>query len=148
MKCNQCDNPYKKTNHTPHPINSRSRSNFWRCGCEFVLNCKYVIPSFSVEGVDGLLKSPRDRSKYPECRDIQEVIISNTSKFRHTNGCVPNYQQYIIGACISGTLFDKENQLMDHLLSGMELSLRHLDNHYLTFFDKPFTVIHISLSVA
>ncbi len=130
LKCNQCDNPYKKKNHTPQPIKSRSKSKFCRCGCEFVL-CKYVIPSFSVEGVEGLLKSPRDRLKYPERRDIQAVIISNASKFRHTNGCVPNYQQYIIGARISGTLFDKENQLMDHLLTVMELSPRHLDNHYL-----------------
>ncbi len=54
---------------------------------------KDVVLSFTVEGIDGMLKSPKDRAKFPEHCDLQGVVVTKSCKFRHTNGCLPNYQQ-------------------------------------------------------
>ncbi len=109
----------------------RPQKNLWRCECDFVLNFCYVVSSFTVDNSGRTLQTSKDSTQFPNRPDLQELVVTPSCNFRHFNGCVPNYQQYIIGARQAGTLLDKKNELVDRLLTVMEIAPRHLDNNCL-----------------
>ncbi len=55
--------------------------------------------------------------------------MKESSNFCHSNWCVSNYQFFIDGARRAGILLEKENELVNHLLTVMEMAPFHLDNN-------------------
>lgn len=124
IECKQCNMTRKKN--TPGELvkqKKQPRTNYWRCGCDFVVDFKFVVLSFTVERSDSWLKTGKDQQCYQisDQPEWHEGMITKNYNFKHANGCVPSYQQYIIGARIAGLLLDKENEFMDRLLTVVEL---------------------------
>ena len=107
-------------------VKKRKRKNIIKCGCKFVVAFNYVIASWYDENKTKL-RSEKDRVT----PDQKQVEISASSDFRHSGGCMPSYQQYIMQAKRAGTLLAKESEKIDHLLSVMERSSKNLDNSIL-----------------
>ncbi len=78
------------------------------------------------------MRSAKERTQFQNRPDIQEDAVKESSNFCHTNGCVPNNQQYLVGARRAGTLLDKENELVDFLLTIIEMAPGHLNGNWLS----------------
>ncbi len=98
-------------------VNRHARKDCWRCGCDFVLSYCFVISSSTIDGSERTLTSAKERAQFPNRLYLQEVIAKQSSNFCHTTRCVPNYKQNVVGVRRTGTLLNKENELVDHLLT-------------------------------
>ena len=107
----------------------RVRTNILKCGCEFLIVLAYCIPTFS--NPNNEFVKPRRNEKDRHSAKQKKCYVTNASLYKHTNGCKPNYQQGTMQGRASGTLFEIESQMMDHLLSVVEISTKNLKNEHL-----------------
>ena len=119
---------YGKTRTSNNDSKKRTRVNALKCNCEFTCYWGYVIPTFPHPNI------PNTSAKNAEFRTtprLQEVKIQPTSKYRHSNGCEPCYEQFQFQARRTGTLFTKESEKMNDLLSILQLGKWRMDNETL-----------------
>ena len=129
LKCTRGGQPRKpKANDGQNTTKKRARVTSLKCGCEFVCNWGYVIPTFPhPDNAHG----STDKAIYRTTPELQEVIIKPTSKYRHSNSCEPCYEQYQFQARRTGKLFIKESERMADLLSLLQLGKWRMDNETL-----------------
>lgn len=101
----------------------RNPNNILKCGCKFYMRFEFVVPSFAVEGEFGLQRGDRYRTS-PE---LEAVRLNNNQSFLHTGGCCPCYQQFVMQSRKAGTSYIKQSEMMNELLSVMQLSDKNLD---------------------
>lgn len=103
----------------------RVRVNALKCDCGFVIRWAYVVPTYPHPNI------PHTSTKVAEFRttpQLEEVKILSTSNYRHSNGCQPSYEQFQFQARRTGTLFTKESEKMNDLLTVLQLGKYRMDN--------------------
>ena len=96
-----------------------------KCGCLFGCNWGYVIPTFQHPNEPF---QSTDKAEFRTTPELQEVKIQGTSKYRHTNGCEPSYEQFQFQARRTGKLFLKESERMNDLLNLLKRVNWRMDN--------------------
>ena len=106
----------------------RTRINTLKCNCAFVCRWAYIINTFP-HPEDGY--SNTSAAEYRTTPSLKQVRIQGTSAYKHTNGCKPSYEQFHFQAKRTGKLFLKESEMMNNLLSILEVSRWNMDNQTL-----------------
>lgn len=110
------------------PKKKRNRSKVLRCGCQFSIQMEYCIPTYP-DPNNAYNKLRWAKQRYTP--ELKMCKVSSSSIYAHTNGCKPSYHQGVMQAKAAGTLFERESSLMDHLLTIMEISDKHVSNEHL-----------------
>ena len=80
----------------------------------------------------GTICNTTQAERFQTTPELKEVVIIPSSKYVHTNGCDPCYEEYHIQAKAARKLLSKkESKKMDDMLTNLELSDWQISNNAL-----------------